>query len=203
MRTRLPGVLMSLVIVVSAPAVVLAAVCGDPPLTEDQQDYLDGQGLEIKVPEGGVPVIIRCDVDGNNVINNDDLKIIKEHRGQPAAHPDDPMDWDGNGVIHGRDVGGCASSCSLKGCAVKKSKTRKILQAAAETASSTPAEIVGMGLVGDANLYANDGGVTTVYYGPAHETAHSDEERVSIAQLTHCARVYALAAVTFCKPATA
>ncbi len=58
--------------------------------------------------------------------------------------------------------------------------------------------IVGMGLVGDANLYANDGGVPTVYYGPAHETAHSDGERVSVAQLGRCARVYALAAAGFC-----
>jgi acetylornithine deacetylase/succinyl-diaminopimelate desuccinylase-like protein len=61
-----------------------------------------------------------------------------------------------------------------------------------------PAPVIGMGLVGDANLYANEGGVTTVYYGPAHETAHSDLERVSLAQLTHCARVYAAAAAHFC-----
>ena len=50
----------------------------------------------------------------------------------------------------------------------------------------------------DANLYANDGGVPTVYYGPAHQTAHSDNERVSISQLAHCAKVYALSAVNFC-----
>ena len=54
-----------------------------------------------------------------------------------------------------------------------------------------------MGLVGDANLYANDGGVTTVYYGPAHQTAHSDDERVAISQLVHCAGVYALTAGAF------
>ncbi len=59
-------------------------------------------------------------------------------------------------------------------------------------------DIVGMGLVGDANLYANDGGVSTVYYGPEHQTAHSDEERVSVQRLAHCARVYALAAAGFC-----
>src|SRR5262249_30793941 len=65
------------------------------------------------------------------------------------------------------------------------------------TAGKTP-EIIGMGLVGDANLYANDGGLPTAYYGPAHETAHSDHERVSVAQLTHCAKVYALTALEFC-----
>lgn len=57
---------------------------------------------------------------------------------------------------------------------------------------------IGMALVGDANLYANEAGVPTVYYGPAHETAHSDYERVSAGQLAHCAKMYALAAMEFC-----
>ena len=60
------------------------------------------------------------------------------------------------------------------------------------------ADIIGMGLVGDANLYSNDGSTTTVYYGPAHATAHSDSERVSISRLRHCAGVYAFAAMDFC-----
>ncbi len=61
-----------------------------------------------------------------------------------------------------------------------------------------PAPVIGMGLVGDANLYANEAKVPTVYYGPAHETAHSDDERVSVTQLVHCAQVYARAATRFC-----
>ena len=72
------------------------------------------------------------------------------------------------------------------------------LCAAAEIVSGSRAEVIGMGLVGDANLYANDGGVTTVYYGPAHQTAHSDDERVAVSQLAHCAGVYALMAARFC-----
>jgi acetylornithine deacetylase len=72
------------------------------------------------------------------------------------------------------------------------------LQAAGSEVAGERPEIIGMGLVGDANLYANDGGVTTVYYGPAHQTAHSDGEQVSVRQLTHCARVYALTAAGFC-----
>lgn len=72
------------------------------------------------------------------------------------------------------------------------------LQSAGQTVSGKTPELIGMGLVGDANLYANDGGVPTVYYGPAHETAHSDHERVAVAQLAHCAQVYALAAMEFC-----
>jgi acetylornithine deacetylase/succinyl-diaminopimelate desuccinylase-like protein len=75
--------------------------------------------------------------------------------------------------------------------------TQALLQAGTAVAGKRP-EIIGMALVGDANLYANEGGVPTVYYGPAHETAHSDLERVSVAQLTHCAKVYAVTAMEFC-----
>jgi succinyl-diaminopimelate desuccinylase len=72
------------------------------------------------------------------------------------------------------------------------------LSAAAEIVSGKPAQRIGMGLVGDANLFANLASVPCVYYGPAHETAHSDHERVSVERLAHCARVYAAAAVRFC-----
>jgi len=64
-------------------------------------------------------------------------------------------------------------------------------------AGSAPQRI-GMALVGDANLFVNEAGVPTVYYGPAHETAHSDHERVSALRLAHCAKIYALAAMEFC-----
>ena len=46
-----------------------------------------------------------------------------------------------------------------------------------------------MALVGDANLYVNGAGVPAVYYGPAHETAHSDDERVSVTRLAQAARI--------------
>ncbi len=72
------------------------------------------------------------------------------------------------------------------------------LQEGGRIAAGAAPEVIGMGLVGDANFYANDAGVPTVYYGPAHQTAHSDEERVSVAQLTHCAKVYAAAALNYC-----
>ena len=76
----------------------------------------------------------------------------------------------------------------------------RALQEGGRMASGATLEVIGMGLVGDANFYANDAGVPTVYYGPAHQTAHSDDERVSVAQLTHCAKVYAAAAITYFKP---
>ncbi|MBV7333350.1 M20/M25/M40 family metallo-hydrolase [Chloroflexi bacterium TSY] len=72
------------------------------------------------------------------------------------------------------------------------------LQSAGQTVAGSVPDLIGMGLVGDANLYANDGGATTVYYGPAHETAHSNHERVSLSQLVHCAQVYALTAAHYC-----
>jgi acetylornithine deacetylase/succinyl-diaminopimelate desuccinylase-like protein len=72
------------------------------------------------------------------------------------------------------------------------------LQGAAERVCGRSAEVIGMALSGDANLFAHEAGVPAVYYGPAHETAHSDDERVSISQLRHCAAVYALMAMNFC-----
>ncbi len=74
------------------------------------------------------------------------------------------------------------------------------LETAGRAVSGRAPEIIGMALVGDGNLYANEAGVPVVYYGPAHETAHSDHERVSIDQLTHCAKVYALAALNYLSP---
>jgi acetylornithine deacetylase/succinyl-diaminopimelate desuccinylase-like protein len=69
---------------------------------------------------------------------------------------------------------------------------------AARRMTGSPVKQIGMALVGDGNLFANEAGVAAVYYGPAHETAHSDHEKVSAARLAHCAKVYALAALEFC-----
>lgn len=60
------------------------------------------------------------------------------------------------------------------------------------------AEITGKRIVGDANLFVNLGGVPSFYYGPSNETAHSDEEWVSLSRLTQAAQVYALTAVEYC-----
>ena len=118
MHLRRTAIFMTLLPLGLAPIAALAEGCGDYPLTDKQIEYIEEQELDITIPVGEVPVIIRCDVDGNNVIDSADLAIIRKHRGQPAAHPDDPMDWDGNGVINGRDVGGCASSCTTIDCEV-------------------------------------------------------------------------------------
>ena len=72
---------------------------------------------------------------------------------------------------------------------------------AGEAVTGSVPEIVGMALVGDANLYANEAGVPAVYYGPAYETAHSDHERVSVESLVRCARIYAVTAMQYCRKA--
>lgn len=59
-------------------------------------------------------------------------------------------------------------------------------------------ELIGMRIVGDANLYVHGTGIPTVYYGPSNETAHADVENVSIERMASAAKVYALAAINFC-----
>lgn len=76
----------------------------------------------------------------------------------------------------------------------------KALEAAGTTLTGAAPERIGMGLVGDANLYANDAGIPTVYYGPVYKTAHSDDERVLVERLHHCAQMYALTALDYCGP---
>jgi len=72
------------------------------------------------------------------------------------------------------------------------------LRRAGQQLAGVAPEIIGLAVVGDANSYANEAGVPTVYYGPAYATAHSDEERVSVSQLVHIARMYALTAMAYC-----
>ncbi len=72
------------------------------------------------------------------------------------------------------------------------------LRSAGQQTTGAVPDVIGMALVGDANLYANLAGVSTAYYGPAHETAHSDHERVSATRLAECAQIYALAAMEYC-----
>ena len=156
MRKGLLVTLLALIPSALVSTVASAEGCGDYPLTPAQAYYLSAEVPDVTIPEGDVPVVRRCDVDGNNVIDNSDLFAIRAHRGQPAAHPDDPMDWDGNGVIHGRDVGGCASSCTSNGCSVKDGGAEEEgLQAGLESdQADLPSSPGGCFQVGD---FDNDG----------------------------------------------
>ncbi len=128
MHSRPSIILAALLPAALSPAASLAATCGDLPLTPEQAAYLQVEVPDFKIPEGEVPFVQRCDVDGNFIVDRRDLALIRQHRGEPASHPDDPKDWDGNGIIHGRDVGGCASSCTSKGCSIKKKGSQNAKQ---------------------------------------------------------------------------
>jgi VCBS repeat-containing protein len=60
----------------------------------------------------------RCDIDADSDVDRNDIMAIVANRNQPSAHPDDPMDYDGNGWIDVLDARGCMSICTLPRCAV-------------------------------------------------------------------------------------
>ncbi len=70
--------------------------------------------------------------------------------------------------------------------------------AAHERMVGHPPELVGMRIVGDANIYVHATGIPTFYYGPSNETAHADVEWVDEQRLGQAAGVYALAAMRYC-----
>ena len=116
------------------PMAALAAECGDTPLTQAQLDYLESQSLQIATPEGDVPVIQRCDIDGDNTVDINDIRAIAMQRNQPAAHPDDPMDWDRNNVINILDARGCQRACTLRRCRVQAEEPEELVGGVTEVA---------------------------------------------------------------------
>ncbi len=70
--------------------------------------------------------------------------------------------------------------------------------AAHQEVTGAKAEYVGERIVGDANIYVAGTGIPTFYYGPSNETAHGDDEWVSVDRVTSAATVYALAATRYC-----
>ena len=74
----------------------------------------------------------------------------------------------------------------------------RAVEAAATTATGATLPRIGLGLVTDANIYANDASLPVVCCGPEYATAHSDNERVSVERLHRTAALYALAAIEFC-----
>jgi hypothetical protein len=140
MSTRLPALLMAAIAFALAPAVALAAECSDVPLTAEQQAYLDSQGVEIVAPIGDVPDIQRCDIDQNNVVDMHDIRAIAGARNQPAAHPDDPMDWDRNSIINVSDARGCQRACTLPRCATPSTEPEALVGGETEEAQCHQSE---------------------------------------------------------------
>ena len=85
MSKRLTVILTTIVSLGLAPAIALAQACGDYPLTPEQEAYLSDQDVEIAIPDGELPVIQRCDVDGNLSVDINDIRSIILLRNTPAA----------------------------------------------------------------------------------------------------------------------
>ena len=65
------------------------------------------------------PEILMCDANLDDVVDIRDIRAIAMMRNQPANGPDDPMDWDQNGIINVLDARGCQQACNLPRCAVQ------------------------------------------------------------------------------------
>jgi len=93
-------------------------------LNEDQIQYLFAewgqtqQKLNVKLPTGGLPIIQRCDVDRDRVVDINDIRAISRARNQPSEHPLDPKDYDRNGMVDILDARGCQLRCALSRCAI-------------------------------------------------------------------------------------
>ncbi len=115
MRIPLTAIISALVTL--APFTAQAA-CEGYDLTAEQIAVLPG---DIDIPDGEVPVITRCDTNGDNSVDINDIRNIALARNQPAKHPTDPWDWNGDFVINLLDVRGCQRACALSRCAVDPS----------------------------------------------------------------------------------
>lgn len=140
MRILKPSKLLITVVLGLAPAAALAATCGDyeAELSTEQREFLQTRSIELSVPEGEVDTIRRCDANNDDQVDINDIRAIIAERNQPAAHPEDPMDADQNGVINVLDARLCVSTCSLPRCAVQNSATRSTAGAATTSSGGVP-----------------------------------------------------------------
>ncbi len=142
MRKQLTVMLVTLIPYWLAPTSLPAGEC-NPQLSQAQSDYLQQHQLEIAVPGGDLPSIQRCDTNHDNWVDIADIREIALERNRPVRHPDDPMDWDKNGVINLLDVRGCQRACAAARCAPKSSY------------ESEPEQMVG-GTVEDAGCFQTE-----------------------------------------------
>jgi acetylornithine deacetylase/succinyl-diaminopimelate desuccinylase-like protein len=77
----------------------------------------------------------------------------------------------------------------------------QIASSAVEKITGAKPKVIGKKIVGDANIFMPETGITTFYYGPGYKTAHSNEEWVSIAELSNLAKVLGNFAIDFLEEA--
>ncbi|NOX91237.1 MAG: hypothetical protein GXP18_01950 [Gammaproteobacteria bacterium] len=65
-----------------------------------------------------VLTIQKCDVDGDNNIDTNDISLIFADRNTPATGPGDPRDMDEDGVITVLDARQCVLQCDLANCQI-------------------------------------------------------------------------------------
>ena len=65
---------------------------------------------------------MKCDVNGDRVIDLTDINLIVAARGQAATGPTDPRDADSNGVIDALDVRTCQLRCTRAACSTTNVK---------------------------------------------------------------------------------
>ena len=134
----------------------LAANC-EHQISAEQQAFLDQQNLQIKVPEGELAVVQRCDTNGDNVVDINDIRDISLARNQPARHPDDPMDWDGNNVINILDARGCQQACAQPRCAPMPPQPEPVGGVTEEVACSISRDLDGDGSQDFVGIFENTG----------------------------------------------
>jgi|SRR5271157_2798585 len=64
-----------------------------------------------------VPVRLACDVDGNGIVDREDIQLIVDARGTDPSGPNDPRDFDHDGMITVSDDRACTLNCTYALCA--------------------------------------------------------------------------------------
>lgn len=85
MRNGIPALLMILIPLGIAPIPAIAAGCADYPLSQAQLDYV--RTLDVAIPDGEVPIVQRCDANGDMVVDINDIRAITMNRnnGEPQV----------------------------------------------------------------------------------------------------------------------
>ncbi len=63
------------------------------------------------------PVRLACDVDGNGIVDREDIQLIADGRGTTPSGPNDPRDFDHDGMITVLDNRACTLNCTYALCA--------------------------------------------------------------------------------------